>query len=769
MPKKNLKLLVFFSLFILVFLSLFSFSLAQELEIEYPEIGGIKPETVKTGLPEYIKYVFSFAIMISGLIAFGALIWGGLLYFASTGKPEKLKNAKDQIFAAIMGLIILLSSYIILFAINPELLIFKITPLDQIISPITKPLPPVKTEGLSLIVEELPLGQMVKNGGLWEEKRTQKLKSLIEEFENFLNQETKIDDPELKNDVFSRISDLNKYLKTLTDRCRCGNLRSFSSTPETGALPIGCSGDPCQTDQDIDVEPDSARGKMDKVLATDREKIKILLAYQKKITEQKDLLREELRKFQEVEGGVIACQNQNNELTTLYQYLAVKQVFEEQGNQIIVKRNYLEPKGDPLTFYCSVGGTIFDYPYVPKKLEISPEELIPTETPFEIKKISCPIELTLGETLDELRELAIIGVFKLEKISLLIEQMATEIQEMTELVSECNENECRSSSACVPNPCYGCCSPIPCTICVPFCLSPCIQSIGGCYGDACPREEIEKQSEKIKQTEEKILETIKEIKQIFPKTIPLLEDLNNISTSVGLCHGSDLYNPTWVLLNCEQARGNYGPDGQLMTNCRPRNLFCCTVSEDAKPLLPPPTDKPPVYIIPAKGFQPLPSIDNCPQGWLCSYDVKYYNQYNKDASEPLKQILSCMRKKLDGIQEQEGLKTTIGRISSISDKKLYQGTCDWEAGPTEPGGCSYLYEVKHGKARISAHYGGSSCRYERQSYAIDIDVSDDFQKKYADEIVEAAKECFPGSYILDKTTHIHIDIGEAYQCRSNDS
>lgn len=768
MSKRTGKTLLFFPFALCLFLSFISFALAQDLEVEYPEIGGIKPETVQSGLPEYVKYVFNFAIAIAGLIALGALILGGFLYFTSTGKPEKLKNAKDQIFAAVLGLTILFSSYLILTTINPQLLIFDFPPLGPIISPDTKPLPPVKTEGLSLIVEELPLGQAAKKG-LWEKERTEELEYFIIEFENFLNQETKLDDPELKNDVFKRISDLNKYLKTLTDMCRCGNLRSFCSKPETGGLAIGCSGDPCQTDQDINIESDSPRARMNKVLAIDREKIKTLLDYQKKITEQKDLLREEIRKFQEVEGGVIACQNQNYELATLYQYLDAKQVFEEQGNQINKIGSYLEPKGDPLTFYCSVGGTIFDYPYIPEKLEISPEEISPTEIPTEIEKISCPVELPLGKTLDELRELAIIGTFKLEKTSLLITQMVAEIQKMTELVSECNEQDCDDSCACIPNPCFECCSPIPCTICVPFCLSHCIQSIGGCYGDACPWEKIEKQSEQIKQTEEKILKTIKEIKNIFPQTTPLLKTVDNISTSVGLCYSSDIYNPAWILLNCEQAQGNYGPSGQLMTNCHPRNLFCCTISEDAKPLLPPSTDKPPVYIIPAKEFQPLPSINNCPQGWLCNYNVKYYNQYNKDASEPLKQLLSCMRKRLDRIQGQEGLETTIGRISSISDQKLYQGTCDWEAGPTEPGGCSHLYEVKHGKARVSAHYGGSVCRHEHKSYAIDIDISDDFQKKYADEIVEAAKECFPGSYILDKTTHIHIDIGEVYHCKSNDS
>ena len=223
-------------------------------------------------------------------------------------------------------------------------------------------------------------------------------------------------------------------------------------------------------------------------------------------------------------------------------------------------------------------------------------------------------------------------------------------------------------------------------------------------------------------------------------------------------------------MGCDQARGNYGPTGQLIKNCHPRNFFCCTNSEDAELHLPPPTQKRPLYIIPAKEVEPLePDSENCPEGWLCSDDVKYYNQY-EDASEPLKQLLSCMRKRLDKTQEQEELEDgdTIGKISSISDSKLYLGTCDWETGPESPGGCSHFFEIKHGKKRISAHYGGTDCGHQYKSYAIDIDISEDFQKKYADEIIESAKECFPGAYILDKVTHIHIDVGEIYHCGCSD-
>ncbi|MBM3251034.1 MAG: hypothetical protein FJZ07_02260, partial [Candidatus Nealsonbacteria bacterium] len=232
--------------FAFVFFFSFSFfSLAQELEIEYPEAGGIKPEAIKTGLPEYVKYIFNYAIIISGLIAFGALVWAGMLYLSSTGDPSKIKEARERILSAVVGLVILLSSYLILVTVNPELVIFNLSLLPLITAPEVKPPPPmVITEGASLIVEEIPVGQMAEKG-IWEEEeearieeegeakkeggftlayltseeKTKEIKTVITNFENFLEQETKINDPALTNDVFTKISDINKYLKTVTDEC----------------------------------------------------------------------------------------------------------------------------------------------------------------------------------------------------------------------------------------------------------------------------------------------------------------------------------------------------------------------------------------------------------------------------------------------------------------------------------------------------------------------------------------------------------------------
>ena len=108
----------------------------RELEIDYPilDIPDIEtPTTTKTFLPAYIEYIFTWAIIIAGLLAFFALVYGGILYLTSAGNPSKMSDAKEQVIAGFLGLIILLSSYLILKTIDPQLVILKKPTMEQAI------------------------------------------------------------------------------------------------------------------------------------------------------------------------------------------------------------------------------------------------------------------------------------------------------------------------------------------------------------------------------------------------------------------------------------------------------------------------------------------------------------------------------------------------------------------------------------------------------------------------------------------------------------
>lgn len=127
----NKKTKILFLTFLCLFgIGLFFNSFAQApprpLELDYPTIGGYQPTTIQqTLLPEYINYLFNFSLMIVGLIVFLALVLGGFFWLTSAGNPTKLSDAKERIFGALTGLVLLLCSWLILNTINPQLVTFE--------------------------------------------------------------------------------------------------------------------------------------------------------------------------------------------------------------------------------------------------------------------------------------------------------------------------------------------------------------------------------------------------------------------------------------------------------------------------------------------------------------------------------------------------------------------------------------------------------------------------------------------------------------------
>lgn len=117
---KKIVLIFLLAIFFLFILVNFSSAAERKLEVKIP---GLETDTLPA-LPDYIVAIYNFALMIIGLICFGAIIYGGIRYLTSAGKPAAMADAKDQIFAALLGLIILFSAYLILTTINPELIIF---------------------------------------------------------------------------------------------------------------------------------------------------------------------------------------------------------------------------------------------------------------------------------------------------------------------------------------------------------------------------------------------------------------------------------------------------------------------------------------------------------------------------------------------------------------------------------------------------------------------------------------------------------------------
>ena len=104
----------------ILFLLLPLFSLFAD-EVDYPDLPNVPAPTPEQGLPSYVNYIFNIALALGGLVAFGVLIWGGVLYLTSAGNPEQVGSAKKKLTSAISGLLILLCVYLILTTINPDL------------------------------------------------------------------------------------------------------------------------------------------------------------------------------------------------------------------------------------------------------------------------------------------------------------------------------------------------------------------------------------------------------------------------------------------------------------------------------------------------------------------------------------------------------------------------------------------------------------------------------------------------------------------------
>jgi hypothetical protein len=66
--------------------------------------------------------LLNWAIGIGSVVALGVIIYGGILYTASAGNASLKGDAKEWIKAAVYGLLLLLSAYLILNTINPAIL-----------------------------------------------------------------------------------------------------------------------------------------------------------------------------------------------------------------------------------------------------------------------------------------------------------------------------------------------------------------------------------------------------------------------------------------------------------------------------------------------------------------------------------------------------------------------------------------------------------------------------------------------------------------------
>jgi hypothetical protein len=80
----------------------------------------------------YLSGFYRYFAGVAGILATVMIMYGGVQYVISFGNPGRLQTAKDTIFSAMVGLVITLGSYIILYTINPNLVTLKLPEVGSI-------------------------------------------------------------------------------------------------------------------------------------------------------------------------------------------------------------------------------------------------------------------------------------------------------------------------------------------------------------------------------------------------------------------------------------------------------------------------------------------------------------------------------------------------------------------------------------------------------------------------------------------------------------
>jgi hypothetical protein len=86
-----------------------------------------------SGPGAYIANFYQLALLAGGIIAFGAIVYGGVLYAVSAGNASKQTEGKEWITSALLGLLLLAGAWLILYTINPNLVnlsLPNLTPLQ---------------------------------------------------------------------------------------------------------------------------------------------------------------------------------------------------------------------------------------------------------------------------------------------------------------------------------------------------------------------------------------------------------------------------------------------------------------------------------------------------------------------------------------------------------------------------------------------------------------------------------------------------------------
>ncbi len=535
------------------------------LEIIYPKIPGVlAPQdflNLNTSLPEdvlslYAKYLVNLCIWAGGILALAGLIYGGVLYLISTGKPDRMVLAKNQISAAFFGLLILLSSYLILKTLSPQFINLKIPTLQQVQIPVKPyvPLPEITAINSSIDVE-MPFARIIEK--IFETYISDYPKPEEEETPRM----TRIKDiAETTKEITGNLLNQSENLKNAADKCKCEILQPDPPCNHYGCNdcpPKYCTCDPCER----------VREEIQNNENKNQTEINNLSVKNTEIEEETRLLKEWLDRLKRAEKFIKECPLRA--LTSLAQFYNKKDSYDNQGRIIreakfwddINIQYYIDNKisTDFATFYCSVSGTMEQEEVfstsVPDESKLTGEESAESAEEVFSESMACSNEAPIGEIIDRTKRTTQLLIDKLELLVEKDKELIDAVDKLQVLISQCSSRNCIPQCVCIS------CG-YSCTYC---------QEIG-CFGEPCPKKAISDQLDEIQRIQQ-------EIKDIIDG-----KDSNDNPSNIGVITIIDEIGPEIIkdlaknvrytmkhydeIFNCSQAKGAIiPPDNTMLRIC----------------------------------------------------------------------------------------------------------------------------------------------------------------------------------------------------------
>ncbi|PIZ55925.1 hypothetical protein COY23_03815 [bacterium (Candidatus Torokbacteria) CG_4_10_14_0_2_um_filter_35_8] len=93
-------------------------NLVAAYELQVPLLGTTEVST----FADYVKLIFNVVLVLAGLTAVIMIIYGGYRYMTAAGSAQAMENAKEVIAGALLGLVLVVGTFVILSTISPNLI-----------------------------------------------------------------------------------------------------------------------------------------------------------------------------------------------------------------------------------------------------------------------------------------------------------------------------------------------------------------------------------------------------------------------------------------------------------------------------------------------------------------------------------------------------------------------------------------------------------------------------------------------------------------------